>query len=95
MTHRRAHDMCLVATPDSANELAMVRSRIRSRSNSASALNTWKVSRPPPGRRVDAFVQRTKPDVPLAELLHGLHEVDQRAARRSSFHTTMGSLLRA
>jgi hypothetical protein len=32
------------------------------------------------GRRVDALVQRTKPDVSIAELVHGVHEVDQRAA---------------
>jgi hypothetical protein len=32
------------------------------------------------GRRVDALVQRTKPDAPIAELVHALHEVDQRAA---------------
>jgi hypothetical protein len=32
------------------------------------------------GRGVDALVQRTKPNVSIAELVHGLHEVDQRAA---------------
>ena len=31
-------------------------------------------------RRIDALVQRTKPDVSIPELVYGVHEVDQRAA---------------
>jgi hypothetical protein len=37
---------------------------------------------PAAGRGVDALVQRTEPDVSIAELVHGLHEIAASLALR-------------
>ena len=58
---------------------ACVRSRIRSRSNSARAPKTWKISLPPLVVVSICSVRLLKPTPPLVEPGHRLDEVPQRA----------------
>jgi hypothetical protein len=55
---------------------ALVRSRTRSRSNSARAANTWNTSLPP-GGGVDRLLQAAEPDPALGKVGDGVDQVAQ------------------
>lgn len=59
---------------------ALVRSRIKSRSNSARATKTWKTSLPPGGGGVAALGEAAEGHPPGIELLDGVDEVSEAAA---------------
>ncbi len=58
-----------------------MRSRIRLRSNSASAPNTWNTRRPPAGAGVDVLLQAAQSHLGGFETFHQLDEVLERAAQ--------------
>ncbi len=63
---------------DSATNPARVRSRIKSRSNWASAPNTWKMRRPPGRRGVDRLGQGSQAGAVLFQLVYGLDQMRER-----------------
>jgi hypothetical protein len=58
-----------------AARLAWVRSRIRLRSNSASAPNMWKTKPSLRGRRVEGFGQAAKPDAPYPQIFDAFDQL--------------------
>jgi hypothetical protein len=54
---------------------AVVRSRMRSRSNSAKAAKTWKTSLPPGGGGVDRFLEAAEPDAALGQASDSVDEM--------------------
>jgi hypothetical protein len=78
-----------------AESPAIVRSRIRSRSNSASALNTWKMSRPPLVVVSMLSCSERNPTRRSRSSCTLCTRSTSERPNRSSFHTTMVSPLRA
>ena len=80
---------CRPRTRAAANPAA-VRSRIRSRSNSARAAKTWKTSLPPGGGSVDRLLETPEPNPALGEPSDGVDQVAQGATEAVQFPDDQG-----
>jgi hypothetical protein len=67
---------------------ALVRSRMRSRSNSAKAAKTWKTSLPPGG--VDLLLETPEPDPAVGQVGDGVDQVAEGAAEAVEFPDDQG-----
>ena len=80
----------MAAAARAAARPAVVRSRMRSRSNSARAAKTWKTSLPPGGGGVDGLLEAPEPDAALGEAGDGVDQMPQGAAEPVEFPDDQG-----
>jgi hypothetical protein len=68
-----------------ASNPALVRSRIKSRSNSAIAPKTWKNQSSAAGGGIQALLNALEPNTPITQSPHDFNEMPQRATQAIEF----------